>query len=454
MNIFNAIEKSEIVSIEGDNKSGKLTFTLYLIANSAFGKTVILSSIPKPILKKRINSIESLNDEKINMLIPHLDYLCLKENWEEIKAKYGLDFLIEDVKHIIFDTKPDNIVLHRTDLMFNEDENEFAKWFIDSIIELKEEFNLKLFITSKENTIIHSIVENYSDIDFEIINKKEREIIVKSSLFPLKTLKYKFALVNNKLVLEELNETHVSNKPLENLTNTTSNSHEEKPIKNNKLLVMSQNDYIIKLNQYLFSEVFEISTAKSISESIAKIFESPDIVVYNPPEEGLNLEMCHVVKDKQIHSKIIYLINKDYVRTDDKMKAVYAGCYDILSINFNIEEFIFLIEKLSQNFFYTEKINQLPSQREVKNFEHFCKIVNNFYEERIYFTLFVGEVENKDILKLIRNHDIVYKDKEKTYICFINANKTIFEKGIKNKIQPKNYVLIEAIEWKEKGICI
>jgi len=450
MNIFNAIEKSEIVSIEGDNKSGKLTFTLYLLANAAYGKTVIISSIPKPILKKRIASIESLNDNKINSLLQETDYLCLKENWEEIKAKYGFDFLIEDIKQIIFDTKPLNIVLHRTDLMFNEDESEFAKWFIDSIIELKEEFSLKLFITSKENTIIHNIIENYSDIDFEIRNEKERIIIVKSSLFPLKTLKYKFSLENSKLTLKEINDKITSN-----TTNSQSqnNNISTEEIKNNKLLVVSQNDYLIKLNQYLFDSIFNIQIAKSFSESIAKIFESPDIVVYNPPENTLNLEMCHVVKDKQIHSKILYLINKDYVRTDDKMQAVYAGCYDIMSINFNIDEYIFLIEKLAKNFFYTEKINQLPHQREVKNLEHFCKIVNNFYDERIYFTLFIGETEEENILKLIRNHDIVYKDHEKTYICFINANTTIFEKGIKNKIKPKNYSLIEAIEWKEKGIC-
>jgi len=452
MNIFNAIEKSEIISIEGDNKSGKLTFTLYLIANSAFGKTLILSSIPKPILKKRIVSIESLNDEKINSLLNEVEYLCLKENWEEIKAKYGFDFLIEDVKRIIFDTQPDNIVLHRTDLMFNEDEYEFAKWFIDSIIELKEEYNLKLFITSKENTIIHNIVENYSDIDFEIKNQKERIIIVKSSLFPLKTLKYIFSLKNGKLTLEEVKEHYQSiHETQEAKRNTTTNFQET--LKNNRLLVVTQNEYLIKLNDYLFSNIFTIQAAKSMSESIAKLFESPDIVIYNPPETDLNLEMCHIVNEKQIHSKIIYLLNKDYVRIDDKMQAVYAGCYDILPVNFNIEEYIFLIEKLAKNFFYTEKINQLPKQREVKSFEHFCAIVNNFYEERIYFTLFEGKTEEENVLKLVRNHDIVYKDKDKTYICFINANGFIFERGIKNKIKPSDYKLIEAIEWEEKGIC-
>jgi len=438
VNLFEAVRNSEIVSIEGDNKTGKLTFTLYLISRSVSEKTLILSSIPKPILNKRIESIKKLEDEEINELIENkLEFLCLKENWEEIKAKYGFDFLIEDILYIVKDIQPKNIIFHRPDLMFNEDEFEFAKWLIDSLIELKENFHTRLFITTKENSIIENIIENYSDIDFEIKTQPERIVKVKSSLFPLKTLKYQFLYENGKLILKEFNK---------NITHKETKKH--------SMLLITQNDYLIKIHNYLFEKKFDITFAKEISQSIASILKEPEIVVFNPPEKTLNLQMCELASEKKLSSKIIYLINKDYVRTDDKMRAVYAGCYEIMPAKFNIEEYIFLIEKLIKDFFYTEKINQLPMQKEIKSFEHFCTVVDNFYNERIYFTVFVGECKNEDVLKHVRVHDIIFKTNNTFYICFVNANSHIFERGIKHKIQPQNYHLVEAIDWNEKGICL
>ena len=437
MNIFETITQSEIVSIEGENKSGKLTFTLYLLSRSAKEKTLILSSIPKPILKKRLQSIKNLKDGPINSLLENTDYLCLKENWEEIKAKYGFDFLIEDIARIIQDVKPKNIIIHRADLMFNEDEYEFAKWFTDSLIELKEENGLRLFFTTKENTVIQNITENYSDIDFEIKNVHQRTIKVKSSLFPLKTLSFIFTYEFGKLVLKETKNS--------SLTPNESKKH--------SMLLITQNEYLTKVHKYLFEKKFEISHANDIAQSVANILKEPDIVVFNPQEKSLNLQICQLASEKKLLSKIIYLVNKDYVRTDDKMKAVYAGCYDIMPANFTIEEYIFLIEKLIKDFFYTEKINQLPLQKETKNFDHFCKIVDNFYKERIYFTVFAGECDDGNILKHIRIHDIIYKSHNTTYICFVNTNAHTFETGIKHKINPRNYSLIEAVDWKEKGIC-
>jgi len=440
MELINAIKKSEIVLTQGENKSGKLTFSLFLLSNIDLNsKTLILSTIPKSLMNKRIKTIEDLNDQKINTLLQNTEYLCLKENWEEIKAKYGFDFLIEDIKHIIFDTKPDSIIFHRADLMFSEEEYEYAKWFIDSLIELKEEINFKLLITSKKDTIIQKVIENYCDIDFEIEKKEKRIVNIISSLFPITPLSYIFEKQKELVLIPHEKE----NVPSSQYNKTI----------DNKMLIMSQNEYLIKLNKYLFEKIFNIEIATSITQSISKLLENPEIVIYNPPEKDLNFEMCHIVKDKGINSNIIYILNKDYVRVDDKMQAVYAGCYDVMPKNFNIEEYIFTIEKLTKNFFYTEKINHLPKQREIKNFEHFCKILETFYNERIYFTLFIGETEEVNILQKVRNHDIVFKDGQKTYICFINSNKEVFEKGIKNKIKAKNYTLIEAIEWKEKGIC-
>jgi hypothetical protein len=87
MNLNDVIKKSDIITVQGDKKIGKLTFALF----ETKGKdTLIFSTYKKHIFLKRLNAISNLKDENIQNALATLNFLTFKHNWEEYKSKFGL----------------------------------------------------------------------------------------------------------------------------------------------------------------------------------------------------------------------------------------------------------------------------------------------------------------------------------------------------------------------------
>jgi len=439
MNINEAILKSDIILIEGENKVGKLTFSLFLSAIQKKQNITILSSMQKKLMEKRLQSIKSIGDVFINSIIEKSKLLCLKEDWEEIKYKYGFDFIIDDIKRIVKENKTEILILHRPDLMFAPQEIEMAKWYIEKVIDICNEFNTKLFITTDENTFVGNFCENFSDINFIIQkseNKSERIVKVKHTLFPLRETNF-ILIKKEKLLLQSKNMTQ---------------SLKKDPIPKTKdkysILVVTNDEYLKKFHKYIFEKEFNLEFASEINEIISKLLKNPDIVIFNPQKDEIDTQVCETVKNENLDTKIIYISNKEYARTSDKMKLFSAGCYEMVPKNFLIEEYILLIEKITNNFFYSKKIALFPYQKVSKTKENFQKIINALYEERIYFTLIIGKTTDYEIYNKIRPNDIIYIDENNNInLCLIDINKTLYYETIKAKLHIEEEKIIEVIEW-------
>ena len=439
MNINEAILKSDIILIEGENKVGKLTFSMYLANIQKKQNITIISSMQKKLMEKRLQSIKSINDKFIQNIIEKSKLLCLKEDWEEIKYKFGFDFIIDDIKRVVKENKTEILILHRPDLIFAPQEIEMAKWYIEKIIDICNEFNTKLYITTNENTFLGNFCENFSDINF-IIQKSEndieRKVKVKHTLFPLKETN--LVLIKKERLL------------LQPMLNKFSESFQLqiKTKEKYSILVVTNDEYLKKFHKYIFEKEFNLEFASEINEIISKLLKNPDIVIFNPQKDEIDTQICETVKNENLDTKIIYISNKKYARTSDKMKIFSAGCYEIIPKNFLIEEYILMIEKVTNNFFYSKKIALFPYQKISKTKESFQKIVNSLYEERIYFTLIIGKTTDYEIYNKIRPNDIIYIDENNTiYLCLIDINKTLYYETIKAKLNIEEENIIEAIEW-------
>jgi len=439
MNINEAILKSDIILIEGENKVGKLTFSMYLANIQKKQNITIISSMQKKLMEKRLQSIKSINDKFIQNIIEKSKLLCLKEDWEEIKYKFGFDFIIDDIKRVVKENKTEILILHRPDLIFAPQEIEMAKWYIEKIIDICNEFNIKLYITTNENTFLGNFCENFSDINF-IIQKSEndieRKVKVKHTLFPLKETN--LVLIKKERLL------------LQPMLNKFSESFQLqiKTKEKYSILVVTNDEYLKKFHKYIFEKEFNLEFASEINEIISKLLKNPDIVIFNPQKDEIDTQICETVKNENLDTKIIYISNKKYARTSDKMKIFSAGCYEIIPKNFLIEEYILMIEKVTNNFFYSKKIALFPYQKISKTKESFQKIVNSLYEERIYFTLIIGKTTDYEIYNKIRPNDIIYIDENNTiYLCLIDINKTLYYETIKAKLNIEEENIIEAIEW-------
>jgi hypothetical protein len=446
MELMEAIKKSEFSVIESGSKAGKFTFSLAVLSKLEINNPLVISSISKPIIQKRLDNLKNIKNNNFQKLLEKISLFSLKNNWENLKSLYGFNFFIEDLTKLINDKSPDALVFLRPDLMFSEIEFDYAKTFIEELINQKNNLNFKLFITTGKDSLISEFSENYTDITFLIENYNSlRKIVVKNSIFPLKYYEYEFSL--NNLVFDKIYEQN--NKETKNNTNIN-NGVKLKP----KMLVISENEYFFNLHKFLFEKYFDLSVAMSIGEVISKIMQNPDLIIYQTEKEEPDTTVCSLIKENKLNSKIIYFINKDFIRTEDKMKVTYLGCYEILPKIFNIEEYIFILEKAVDNYFYTKIIHKLPTFKYIKTVKKFEEIIENLYNEGIYFSILKLNEKIENIEDKLRMHDIIYKSENFECLVLMNITKRFFETKLKDKFNINDYEIIEAIDFdKNKDFC-
>jgi len=432
------IQKSEIILIKGQKKYGKLTFALYETNGE---KTLIFSTYQKSIFLKRLSAVANFKDEKIQTVLSDINYLTLKEDWLENKIKYGYDFILEDIKRAIKEKKPKNIIFHRLDVLFTSHLNDNIALFMEKLINIKDEYEVKIFITITSNETNENIVEtieDFSDLNIEIKHEKERLIYIQNSLFPVTPDKYSFRYKDDKFEIVPIDQSAKKSKYV------------------NFLLITDKND-LINLHKYIFSRKgFSVDIATSMTDTINKILTNPDIIIYNPKNEELDLSICETIKEKQLKSKLIYIPKHSYVRTEDKMRALNAGCYEMFPLNFSLGEYIIEIEKMLGIYFYTPILNKLPNNKVVTTIKHFCEIIDSLYNEKIYFTLikFSYNIPLEMLKNKLRKTDIIFYDKQSnSYIlALINLRQTNISPVI-NKLFNNNtidYLSFEAAQWEEK----
>ena len=434
MKFLDAIKKSEFILIEGEKKVGKLTFALYEAHREIRKKILIFSTYAKKIINKRVEAINNQNIQEIEEVLQNTKFLSLKENWPELKSKFGIDFLLRDIIRAVEKEKPDFLIFHRFDLFFEPHETGILKTFIEDIVEIKSNFNNKLIFTSVKSESSDSIVENienFSDINIELEKNEQKRIIkVKNSIFPIDPNICEFLIFNNKIKLLPVND-NFQNSPSENKTYD--------------ILIISKNKDLINKLSYIFKhKLFSIDYATKTSEIINKLLSNPDIIIYNPFENELDFSVCHTIKQQKLKSKLIYITNEHYLRSDDKIQAINNGCYDVFPLNFNVLNFISEIEKLLGINIYSSNLSKLKLTHKITNKEMVCNVIKSLLDEKIFFTAVKFHSTIQPNIKLLRNHDFIYQNGNSYILILLNTTKENIP-SIFSKLFNKNEYKIEFI---------
>ena len=436
------IEKSEVTLISGGKKLGKLTLAL---KHCSSDKTLIISGYQKPIFIKRLNAVANLEDDDIQAALSNISYLTLKEDWLEYKIKYGYEFIVEDINRAISIHEPKNVIFHRLDLMFGSHVSDNISIFMEKLLLIKDKHECKYFITTIPNSETEEVVEtieDFSDLNLELTKEKERIINIKNSIFPVKPDKYYFLYKDGKLDI----------KPVESDIKIDKTTH---------ILLITDKPELISLHKYIFNKKgFTIDVATSMTDTINKILSGPDIIIYNPKSEDLDLSVCNTIKQQKIASKLIYITQSEYVRSEDKMRALESGCYEMFPLNFSLGEYILEIEKMLNENFYTSILNKLSKNKLISKIENFCEVVNSLYEEKIFFTIlkFNSDKTPEEIRKKLRSTDIIYyNEKTKEYVlCLINIRKRNIKPVINKLFDGEvEHEIYESPEWPDikEEIC-
>ena len=441
MELTKALEKSELIIIDGESKSGKLTFAInvninYMQNNSPL---LIFSSLPRKLMEKRLMIIENFVDDKIKESLKETTLLCLKENFRDLKQFYGFHMIIDDIKKAIEEKGSRNIIFHRLDQMFEVQDGSDAEWFVDILLKLKEEMGLKLSVTldpsSESYTFLHSYMKNYIDIEFKMEKAEYREIEVISSIFPIDTLNYRFYKNNNALHIVPSSSTVTYNgiqtEPcdmilLENKSNEL--------LGKRKVVLYTHDAPLASMHRYIFNtEEFEIYISNNLLEIISYMEKKVDLLIYNYSELSETKEMHKVIKRYGYKGHMICISAKNYIRSTDRMSSVNYGCEDIFPINFILEEYILSIERTLNVRFYSPKINEIPPHREIVNdIDQFCNIVNGLIKKHIYFTILEVEsdVDREILKKRFREKDMFCYLDHTLLILLINSRERVAKRRL------------------------
>jgi CheY-like chemotaxis protein len=410
MHLSEAVKKSDFLLVEGPKRSGKLTFCLFCAARCHHHqKTIIFTPFPKELFEKKIKIIRSLKDPTLIRLLQHTSYLCTKPNFHELKAKYGIRYMIEDIRKAVGEYEANNIIIHRIDLFFDLNEKDLAEDFISALVALISRLDLKLSITlssdDEQNHYLKEIFEDLADIDFFL--DADHTLSIKHSLFPLHTTIYRFVLHNHTLELLSLQNSSIGQKDL---------------------LLISQNDPLIHLHRYLLeTEDIHLAVARSFAQALERILQNPHLTIYDQSDQKeLDLSLCSTITKEQLDTQGVIIAGRNYIRSDDKLAISSTGCVDLLPKNFFLREYISALQKALKSDFYLRRLKSLPpTPKLLSSTKELCEYIRILLDKRLFFTLVTlkKEATALQVSHHIRKGDVVVEDGERLYLLLLDIRK-------------------------------
>jgi len=395
MDLFQKLLESESVIIEGDRKVGKFTAALYMITKK-FSTVSVVSPFNKNKIEKKISTLSTsfLNLENLNEV---LDVYSFREDWVFIKNEYGFDYLLKDFEYFISKQPNEVIIFHRVGAYFEYADRDLIEDFFTELLSYGIKYKKKLVFTLNSDSVNYDLISYYllelSDLYMKIEKHGEyREIEILFALTPIVTPSYIFTSNSKKLLLESKDDSTYLNK-------------------NISVILISKNQYIKDFHEYLLSkEGIELTVVDSISDILESILKNPDYIIFSEETLEKDFSICEIPKKYDLYTKILYLINQNFLRVDDRLDAIQRGCSDVL--NFKIQKIRYVLElaKYLHKAFY--KIDVIYNKEQLNNKLELLNFVKFLLSEKALFTIIKVD-ENINSNDYLRPYDkYVYLENE------------------------------------------
>jgi len=413
--------------IDGSNKSGKITFLFYLINSLFKEKAIIFTPQESYLFNRRVKSL-SKQFPLFSKLQDSITPYFLDEDWHTLKQKYGYDFFLIELEHIITKSEEKIIVLHRIGEYFEFQDRYEIENIYKSLIKLAIVHDKKLiFLANNKNEnyeYVQRIAEEFTDISISITNNddNERLINIKDILQHREYPLLHFRVHETNFILDF----YKKNKEIE-----------KNKIKNILIAEIDlAHDNMRDMCSYIFNKPnFNVKYADSLQSILTEIFISPDVVIVLMKREEENFQTISAIKRQLPDTKIVAILDQDFVRTEDMQEAYNNGCDELFANNLSLDSLILSFQKLSNTLFYTQSINSLPEHNNIMtSLEDFTELANECVERSIFFTAFT--IESKNIFEKIksssRNSDYIYQTDHKIYYIALSTMPKDVSKIINN----------------------
>lgn len=414
-NLIKLLDANSII-IEGSRKSGKITFLFYLIKFFFKSDALVFTAQESFLFNRRIEALSKQFLQFKNLQDSITPYF-IDENFSIMKQKYGYDFFLEEVIEIIKKSDAKIVVMHRIGEFFEFQDRHEIENVYKSLIKAAVSLDKKMiFLANTQNEnfeYISRIAEEFTDVSINIKNNKRNERIIN-----IKDILHNIEYPQMHLRIHEQNFIFdVYKKKKDALENR------EKYILIAELDKAHDNMYDIF--QYIFNKPnFKVNYADSLPTILQEIFIAPSLIIVLMRREQRNFDTIRAIKKQLPDTKIIAIMDQNFVRLEDKQLAYTQGCDELLAYNFSLEALILEIQKATKTLFYTESKNSLPTYPNIlENLEQLRELGKNCLERSVFFTAFTIESKKgfEFVKKTSRQNDFIYQTKHKIYYLAIDT---------------------------------
>jgi len=425
MEIYQKLKESESVVIEGKKKTGKLTFALYLLSKK-FTKISVISPLSSNKTTKKLEAI-SRSFEDLEGLNKILDIFAFREDWITIKNEFGFKFLLQDLEFFIANQKNDVILFHRIGTLFEYSDRDLIDNFFTNLLGYGIKYKKKLVFTLDVDDVNYDLMSYYlvEAVDLYMKIEKEaenREISLLYALSPILDQTYIFENYLKKLKLNTKDKSGYINKDI-------------------SVIVISKNKKIQKFHKYLLEkEGIELSIVDTISESLEAILKNPDYLIFAQEDEENNFSVCELSSKYNLYTKTLFLLDKPFLRVDDRLKAIEKGCIDVLNFQISKMNYVLELAKYLNKTFY--KNNIIKDNSELKTKDEVIKYINYLIEEKVLFTILKIEGKVNDFSDL-RDYDKYVELEQYGVIILVNLIKSEVANILFKKME-EHFMILET----------
>jgi len=413
---FSSLLDIHSMIITSSPKHGKMTFLLYLIAYFYKEKALLFTPQESYVFNKKLDTL-SKQFTQFSHIRSMLQIYHLRDDFSNIKQKYGYDFLLQELEKLIINSDENIIVMHRIGEYFDFQDRYEISNFYKTLVKIAETHDKKIiFLANNKNENfehIYQVAEEFSDMIIEITKneKNERILNIMDILHHREYPLLRFKINENNFLLEYKEETQeiIDNKIKNILVAELDKAH----------------DNMRQICSYIFDKPnFNVKHADSLQGMLQEIFIQPDLIIVLMKREQKNLDTIKAIKTQLPNTSIVVILDQEFIRTEDIHELFNYGADEVFANNLTFDNMILSLQKVTRTFFYTEALNSLPKHKNIlKNTDELKELAAECIEKSIFFTAFVVESEKEfpKMRKTSRKTDYIYQDGKRLYYLAINT---------------------------------
>ncbi len=415
-NDFSSLHDIHSMIITSNPKYGKMTFLLYLVKYFYKEKALIFTPQESYIFSKKLDTLSKQFDQ-FSHIKSMLQIYYLREDFTNLKQKYGYNFLLQELEKLIVNSDRKIIVMHRIGEYFDFQDRYEINHFYKTLVKIAETHDKTIiFLANKKNENFEHIyqeAEEFSDIIIDITKneKNERILNIMDLLHNREYPLLRFKINDNNFLLEYKEETQeiIDNKIKNILVAELDKTH----------------DNMRQVCSYIFDKPnFNVKHADSLQGMLQEIFIQPDLIIVLMKREQKNLDTIKAIKTQLPNTSIVVILDQPFIRTEDIHELFNYGAEEVFANNLTFDNIILSLQKVTRTFFYTEALKLLPKHKNIlKNTDELKELAAQCIEKSIFFTAFVIESaqEFPKIRKTSRKTDYIYQDGKKLYYLAMNT---------------------------------